>query len=261
MSAKRNFQLIFGAVGLLGALACNAGPVEFSADAVQRSPQSAPVTAHMYVGKAGVRKEYSVNGQALVEIFDYANGRAVLLNKDQKQYMEQKAGNGGIKDWSNSSANPCDGVEGASCAKLGQEQMQGRVVDKWEMTINQNGKPARAIYWIDAERKMPLKQIFADGTVSELHYLGTEAVNGRNAEKWEMVMTRSNGETMRSQQWYDPELNMAIREELPGGYSRELTNIQVATQPASLFQVPADYQLLPNTDSGGSQQAPANQGR
>ncbi len=260
MAVKRFFRLVIGGTGLLAALTCGAGPVEFSADAVQRSPDSEPVTAHMYVGAAGVRKEYTVNSQALVEIFDYANGRAVLLNKDQKQYMEQKASSGGLKDWNNASTNPCDGLEGASCTKLGQEQLQGRTVEQWQMTMTQDGKPARALYWIDVERKMPLKQIFPDGTVSELHYLGSEAVNGRNTEKWEMVTTRSNGETMRSQQWYDPELNIAIREQLPGGFSRELTNIQVAKQPDSLFQIPADYKLLPNSEAGGAPPA-ASQGR
>lgn len=251
MAVKRFVRLIIGGAGLAVALTCSAASVEFSADAIQRSPQSAPVTARMYVGAAGVRKEYSVNGQSLVEIFDYANGRAVLLNKDQKQYMEQKAANGGLNDWSKASANPCDGVDGASCAKLGQEAVQGRTAEKWEMTINQNGKPARALYWIDTERNMPLKQFFPDGTVTELHYQGTEAVGGRNTEKWEMVVTRSSGETVRSQQWYDPELSMAIREQLPGGFSRELTNIQVGKQPDNLFQVPADYTLLPNSGAGG----------
>jgi hypothetical protein len=240
-------------IGLLAWTSCYAGTVEFSADAIQRSPQSDPVTAHMYVGKAGVRKEYTVNDQLLVEIFDYANSRAVLLNEKLKQYMEQNAPSKGVGDWSKTSANPCEGVQDATCRKMGREKLQGRVADKWEMTVDQSGEKVQAFYWLDVERKMPLKQSFPDGTVSEMHFLGRESVNGRKAEKWEMVTTRKDGETMRSYQWYDPELNIAIREELPGGFTRELTNIKVGPQPGNLFTIPANYELIPSAGSGQQQ--------
>ena len=49
---------------------------------------------------------------------------------------------------------------------------------------------------------------------------------------------------MQSTQWYDPELQIAIREELSGGYFRELRDIRVAPQPDHLFTVPADYQRV-----------------
>jgi len=71
--------------------------------------------------------------------------------------------------------------------------------------------------------------------------LGTEAVNGRSAEKWEMTANFPNGQNRVSYQWYDPALQMIIREEQPGGFTRNLTNIKQQAQPAALFSIPAGY--------------------
>ena len=43
---------------------------------------------------------------------------------------------------------------------------------------------------------------------------------------------------------HDPELKIAVREELSGGYFREIRNIRVEKQSATLFQVPMDYRLV-----------------
>jgi hypothetical protein len=39
---------------------------------------------------------------------------------------------------------------------------------------------------------------------------------------------------------------MAVREEQPGGYIREIKGIRIADQPENLFQVPDGYQLIDN---------------
>ena len=84
--------------------------------------------------------------------------------------------------------------------------------------------------------------MFPDGSVAELKSLGESHVSGRITEKWQRKLTRPDGTTMVTYQWYDPELKIAIKEELPGGYIRELQDIKVGTQDASLFTVPSDYQ-------------------
>jgi hypothetical protein len=70
---------------------------------------------------------------------------------------------------------------------------------------------------------------------------GKEKINGRSTEKWEISSNQPNGQKMFSRQWYDPKLKMVIREELPGGYVRELKNISVSKQSKNLFKVPSDY--------------------
>ena len=74
--------------------------------------------------------------------------------------------------------------------------------------------------------------------------MGDETLHGRATERWEMKNSQPDGESITSTQWYDPELQIAIREELSGGYFRELRDIRVAPQPDHLFTVPANYQRV-----------------
>lgn len=218
--------------------------VEFSADAFQKGPQTPSIKARMFVGKMRVRKEYTSNGQPLVEIFDAKKQHAVLLMPAQHVYMERQGNVAGVMSNTDKTTNPCRGQKQASCKKLGRESVNGRTADKWQMLMRRDGKEMTALYWIDSERNMLIKQVLPDGTTTEMRLTGKEKVNGRDTEKWEMTATNPQGKTMRSLQWYDPELKIAIREEMPGGYVRELKNISVASQPDTLFEIPAGYTMI-----------------
>jgi hypothetical protein len=73
--------------------------------------------------------------------------------------------------------------------------------------------------------------------------VGAEKINGRNTEKWEIVMSQGDRK-LRSVVWVDRSLGMPVREKLPGGYVRELRDIQEARQDPSLFQIPAGYKRI-----------------
>lgn len=235
------------------------GPVlEFSAEAVQMAPDNQLRTARMYVGHERVRKEYTKNGQQVVEIIDWGRGHAIILMPEQNTYMEsitavqtkilpRRAGE---------DTNPCLDMPSLQCRHLGQETLSGRRVDKWEMLAQRGGITERSLHWIDPQRQMPLRQILPDGRLTELILLGKQMLNGRQVEHWEQSSSLPNGEIQRASQWYDPQLQIAIREELPGGYFRELRNIVVEVQPAQLFEVPAGYRRLEipaQTRSGASE--------
>jgi hypothetical protein len=68
------------------------------------------------------------------------------------------------------------------------------------------------------------------------HKIGSETVNGRSTVEYEG--TRSGGEVSRF--WLDPKLRFPVKWQgkNSGG---ELRNIQEASQPTSLFEVPAGY--------------------
>ncbi len=69
--------------------------------------------------------------------------------------------------------------------------------------------------------------------------LGHEAMNGRSAENWQMESKWwGSGPAYL---WVDSQIKTAIKWKLPDGSSGELQNIQVGAQPASLFELPADY--------------------
>jgi hypothetical protein len=76
--------------------------------------------------------------------------------------------------------------------------------------------------------------------------LSHEVMNGRSVEKWQMESKWwGSGPAYL---WVDSQIKAAIKWKLPDGSSGELQNIQVGTQPASLFELPADYrkQELPH---------------
>jgi hypothetical protein len=218
--------------------------VEFSANAYQKGPQTPPIEAKMFVAGKRVRKEYSANGQQVVEIYDAGKQHAVLLMPAKRSYLERQGSTSNFIEQNSKPKNPCQGIKEASCKKLGEEKIHGRIADKWEMVMKKDGQDMRALYWIDRQRTMMLKQKLPDGTETELRLQGKETVNGRQTEKWEMTASNPQGQTMRSMQWYDPELKISIREEMPGGYLRELKNISVGVQADSLFEIPAGYTLI-----------------
>ena len=243
-------------VATAGALAASPN-VQFSAQTVQSSPDKTTRHAQIYVGDSQVRLEYQQDGQQMVEIYDMKNQRALLLMPQQRSYMERKLPQGGITNpmVPPKETSPCAMLPDAECKQLARETMYGRPVVKWEMVVTQDEQPLRSLHWIDAERNMPLRQVFPDGTVSEMRLLGQESLSGRATERWEITTTRSDKEAMTSTQWYDPQLKIAIREELPGGYFRELRDVQVGAQSPQLFMVPAGYQKT--TVPQKSQSAPA----
>jgi hypothetical protein len=238
-----------------------AGNVQFSAQAVQTTPEKEERNARIYVGDNRVRLEYTQREEPVVEIYDMQNARALMLIPQQSAYMERALPEGGMMNpmLPPTTSNPCAFLPDAKCRHLGNETLYGRPASKWEMTVEQDGKQLSSLHWIDAERFMPLRQLLPDGTVLEMRPVGRETLNGRATEKWEVVTTRPDDESFTSTQWYDPELRIVIREELPGDYFRELRDIRVGKQPLDLFTVPSGYRKMemPKSDTA----APPQQGR
>ena len=233
-------------VGLTLAAGAHAGftDVEFSAEMRQSGPQGS-TTGMMYVGKDRMRMEMEQGGQQIIQIIDAKNQVQWLLYPDQHAYMENRGGGSQPSGMEKSLAsNPCAGVRGVTCKNLGKETIAGREAAKWEMTYTQEGKTYSSTQWIDLERDTPLRTRMADGSGSELKILGTETLNGRTVEKWEMVYTSPDQAAERSYQWYDPKLKITVREEFPGGHVRELVNIREGQLPNHLFKIPAGYKRI-----------------
>ncbi|MGA7379535.1 MAG: hypothetical protein WBX03_01675 [Terriglobales bacterium] len=70
------------------------------------------------------------------------------------------------------------------------------------------------------------------------HKVGSDSVNGRSAVKY--TGTNSKGET--GSVWFDKKIAFPIKWENDKGGSGELQNIKEGSQPASLFEIPSDYQ-------------------
>lgn len=238
--------LLSGMLASAGNASVTGARLPFSAEAIQQIPGEDARNARIYVTASRVRTEYSRNGDRLVEIVDIEAGKSYLLLPSQREYIMREAP-AHLRNLDKSAtvqANPCAANPRAQCHRLGRERVMGRDAMKWEMVVEADGKPMRSLIWIDDKRKLPVRQIRPDGTVVEMSLQGQELFDNRQTEKWQMLMIRPDGETLKSQQWYDLELQIIIREELPGGYARELRDIRIGEQPPGLFRIPSGYELI-----------------
>lgn len=217
---------------------------EFSAEAIQKAPARPDYRAHMYVSKDAVRTDSVINNIPVSEIINSKSRTRLLLVPKDKVYLQQKASAKTGNTKQTKSGKPCDGMTNTTCKSLGKESINNRQTEKWEFVVNRNGQVYRSLHWIDVKRNMPVREFYPDGTVTELIIKGKEKVNGRATEKWLMQTTRADGQQISSTQWYDPELKMSIREEMPGGFVRELKNIKTGKQDRNLFAVPKGYKKV-----------------
>lgn len=227
--------------------------VQFSAEMVSRAPDGRVETVQMFVGDGRMRKEMSQQDQEVVQIIDQNRGISWVLFPAQQTYLEQAARPGeagpAAPPPASAQTDPCAGMPGLTCERIGEESVGGRTAVKWEMVMTHEGQSMQGTLWIDAERAIPLKHQMSNGEIMELLMVGTETIDGRQVEKWEMTTTAPNQEPTRILQWYDPELKLSVREEFPGGGVRELKSIRIADQPDHLFAVPAGYNRVEMSQS------------
>jgi len=238
-----------------------AGP-EFSAEVLRYGPEDKPAASgKMFVGNKRMRVEDFHQGQEVIRITDERRGLEWILFPDRKKYGEQKLGGPGGKPSGlgiKPTENPCDGLSGMTCRRLGEEKVAGRTAVKWDLTASHHGQTMQITHWIDKERGLPLRQEMPGGHKTELNLVGKEDLNGRRVEKWAMVTTVPNRPEMRTFQWFDPELELAVRQEFPGGMAIELKNIRVGKQPDNLFRVPSGFERItvPPGPPGGPRSGP-----
>ncbi len=171
-----------------------AGGAEFSALAVQITPDKKESMTKLYVGDGQMRREMGQGEQQRITIVNTQSNTAWMLNPNRQEYVELK----GPAQANVPSRPPLPGEGESLCAK---------------------------------EKGLTCTKVSA------------EKMNGRNTEKWEIVMSQGDRK-LRSTVWVDRSLGVTVREELPGGYVRELRDIQEAPQDPSLFQVPAGYERI-----------------
>jgi hypothetical protein len=226
--------------------AASPSQIEFSADFYQTGASGGESGGRIFVGKGNVRTEMTQNGQQMIQIVDTKNQITRMIIPAQRSYMEQEGAGPppGMGSAKGGEVNPCEGMRGAQCERLGTEKVGGRAAVKWEVSIDRQGKTLTSSQWIDQERGIPLRQEMPNGQQMELKMLGQEEMEGRRVEKWEMQMSQPDQASQSSYRWFDPELNMIIREEFPGGFVRGMRNIRIGAQDTALFKVPAGFKKI-----------------
>lgn len=228
---------------------------QFSADLVTIGPQGVLGKGKLYVGDPFTRTELTQGGRPVVRILDERTGHAYVLNPAQDSYIEQVAPSPmqmGTSFKGMAAKGPCSPAADTECRELGESEIEGRrVVERELVGQGPQGKELRMHQWIDAERGLVLRSESSSGDRTELSLIGNDSVGSRLTEKWEVAVTGGGGSVVRSYLWYDPALEVVVREELPSGYARELTNIRIGTQPGTLFSVPRGYKKI-QLGHGGS---------
>ena len=252
---KPTMHSFFLAVFLLfGVQPVSAAADEYSATTKESSSREGERTGKLFVGKDGMRTEYEMSGEKLVQIVNYHTQEVYLLNPGKRSFMRHAIQqSGGAAAQPQPSANPCEGQPGITCKSLGIEDVLGRPAVKWQLNKSGGGQDSAMILWLDRQRHTPLKQTMPNGVTMTRRLLGKETVNGRQTEKWEMAVTGGSSPSSNTYQWYDPELKTNVREQQADVYSRELLDIKVGSQPAALFAVPGDFKEV-KPGQGGSQQ-------
>jgi len=237
-------MLLFLVAGLWVVTGWAAEVIQFSADTYQKGPRGEEF-GRIYVGKNQTRSEMTQNDRKLTLIVDTKNQVSLLIDPANRSYMEQRgrtpAPDSGTGE---GEVNPCRGIQGTQCKRLGEEKVAGRLAVKWDMTSQQQGETIQSTIWIDTERDTILRQTTSTGRIMEIEMVGPEKLGGRSVEKWKVSFSQSDGAVQESYRWYDQQLNLDIREELPSGYIRELRNIKVGEQDPGLFKVPAGFKKV-----------------
>ena len=225
--------------------------VEFSATAVQKAPDRPEYLAQMYIGDNIVRKDSVQNNIQTIEIIKSKELTRLFLIPKEKIYLQHKGSNpeAQVTPEKSASIKPCEGLINTTCELLGKEEINGRMAEKWEYAEVQDSQVYSSLHWVDVKHRMFVREFYPDGTVTELLPLGTEKMNGRNTEKWLWQITGPDAQTRSSTQWYDPELKITIREEIQGGFIRELRNIKVGKQDKKLFEIPNGYKQVEDLQS------------
>jgi hypothetical protein len=191
----------------------------------------------MYVGAGRVRTEMKQNDQLLIEIIDPNKGLAWMLDQIRKVYYERTVPRLSAKSAEN--IDPCEGIEATACRHLSDEMLNGRSTKKWLLRVNGKEK----LQWNDSLHGFPIQVVEAGQVIMAMIFVGEESINGRRVERWRVLQYRDKT-VIENEQWYDPQLNIAIRQVAQDGSFKALRNIQLGSQADALFELPQGYRRL-----------------
>lgn len=74
--------------------------------------------------------------------------------------------------------------------------------------------------------------------------VGSETINGHPSTKYE-ITTEADGKTVQIYQWWATDISFPVKTaSVDGSWSMEYRDIQIGSQPDSLFEIPAGYKKM-----------------
>ncbi|MCB1336214.1 MAG: hypothetical protein KDK10_01710 [Maritimibacter sp.] len=212
----------------------------YAADAVYRAPDGTESTGRVVKSGPNMRLEFAEAGRPVIQIIRRAEGLMYVLDPGTRSYFKVQ----GEPDPTAGSAAyqpPCDQNDPSLlCRFLGNEVTSGITTELWE--LGQPGDPSQVsrILW-DGARQRVLRQESPGGTVMTLAFSAMEQIAGRTVEHWIITVTVPGQPTKTGAWYYDPELRVELREELPEGPKRSLENVVVGPVDPAAFEPPAGW--------------------
>jgi len=136
--------------------------------------------------------------------------------------------------------------------KIRMDMKEGVMITRMDKQLSWMLMPSDKMYMehpIDMSQ-LPKTSKDLDGEM-ERTPLGTETVDGQQAEKFKVAYTQ-DGKTNEVYQWLVNDIPIKV-EAVNGSFSMEYKNMIFGPQPASLFEIPAGYEKMqmPAMDIGG----------
>ena len=230
----------------------------YSATAFQQLPGQAETSGKVIKSGQNMRLEFEQNGQKVIQILRPTDGVMYVLNPANKSYFEVR-GPAVPATATDGYTTPCpDAAASDSCKRTGTDTISGIAVERWELAL-QPGTPPLVLFW-DSTRRRALRQEFPDGSVMAMRFKAMEEINGRQTEHWIIEITAPGQPVNSGNWWFDPELRLVVREELPGGELRHLEDISTGAIDPALFVVPQGWtRQQPPAQSAQPSNPPANQ--
>ena len=230
----------------------------YSATAVHSLPGQPETSGKVVKSGQNMRLEYEQDGQAVIQILRPAEGVMYIMDPTGQTYIEVR-GQAMPATKTEGYTTPCpDAAQMARCERIGTDTVSGIAVERWALASKPQTRPL-IILW-DSTRRRALRQEFPDGSVMAMDFQAMEDLNGRLTEHWNIKITTGNQPANQPANtgswWFDPELRVVVREDLPGGEMRRLDDISVGNVDETAFQVPEGWQ---KQDSPAAPTAPASE--
>jgi len=212
----------------------------YSATAIHGLPGQPETSGKVVKSGQNMRLEFTQGDQDIIQILRPTEGLMYILNPQDQTYVEVR-GQTIPASQTDGYTSPChEASKMAQCERIGTDTVSGIKVERWALASKPQTRPL-IILW-DSTRRRALRQEFPDGRVMAMTFLTMQDLNGRMTEHWRLKITSPNQPANIGNWWFDPELRLVVREELPGGEVRRLENITVDSIQESAFQVPDGWQ-------------------
>ncbi len=212
----------------------------YSATAIHAVPGRPETSGIVIKSGENMRLEFEQNGRKVIQILLPEQGVMYILEPQSQTYFELR-GQAVPTTVGAGTATPCNEQSNlALCERVGNDTVSGISVERWLLSSQPQAKPL-SILW-DPTRRQALRQDFPDGSSMIMKFKSMQTLNGRVTEHWSIETRAAGRDPMTGGWWFDPELRVAVREELPGGEVRRLENIIVGAVERSAFVVPEGWQ-------------------